>query len=154
MRSQFPRHSHFTYDGCSKCNVSIADAKPVPSPQFLIGIIAHLTLCFNRRCEASSLATMALPRSVFLYCLFQSQMRSQFPRHAACRAACSSAMSVSIADAKPVPSPHVYEDEEHTVMFRFNRRCEASSLATASASQRSCGGCATGFARQRQFFAR
>src|SRR6266516_3695761 len=61
---------------------------------------------FNRRCEASSLATSA--------CMMRG---SGFP-------------TVSIADAKPVPSPLLAEFGHHRRRQCFNRRCEASSLAT------------------------
>jgi hypothetical protein len=61
---------------------------------------------------------------------FQSQMRSQFPRHIENVAGARHLLAVSIADAKPVPSPRSYLLFGKKIKSGFNRRCEASSLAT------------------------
>src|SRR6266852_4232269 len=61
--------------------VSISDEKPVPSPQRKVTM--HPT-----------------PED-----MFQSQMRSQFPRHVVYRHFGRNIRDVSISDEKPVPSP-------------------------------------------------
>src|SRR6266851_4357401 len=61
--------------------VSISDEKPVPSPQHAQGKLSGSEW------------------------RFQSQMRSQFPRHLPLSLLCFRRALVSISDEKPVPSP-------------------------------------------------
>ena len=69
MRSLLPRHPEGSSPHTHERAVSIADAKPDPSPQ-----LQHLL-------RHQSIATLPALQITHRYVDFQSQMRSQFPRH-------------------------------------------------------------------------
>src|SRR5216683_1593672 len=105
MRSQFPRHIHEERGGFRVWEVSISDEKPVPSPQ-LQHLLRHQSIAtFQSQMRSQFPRHLYALKEVARCSTFQSQMRSQFPRHASPEVDVIGGSRVSISDEKPVPSP-------------------------------------------------
>ena len=103
----------------NRASVSISDEKPVPSPRTMDPSGYHAICTFQSQMRSQ------FPRHVYVQfyrwhdCLFQSQMRSQFPRHSQWLSAVLRRDCVSISDEKPVPSPQFVGDGMQRANFVF-----------------------------------
>ncbi len=113
--------------------VSIADAKPIPWRRSLAMRPMSRNYSFQSQTRSQSPGD-ALPSSVSQApaASFQSQTRSQSPGDKRLPKYSTQVVSVSIADAKPIPWRRLETSLRLLAIRGFNRRREANPLATRS----------------------
>ncbi len=132
MRSQFPRHPGRSMDALSPIEVSISDEKPVPAPPGRTVCPSNSSRSFQSQMRSQFPRHGEPSVTVWLLSMFQSQMRSQFPRHNYSPDLHEAHYIVSISDEKPVPAPHPLKSSTARFLCKFQSQMRSQFPRHAS----------------------